>query len=61
MDMERVIVGGVVLALLYFMIFHTEKWKEINNEGHRQIEKTGGVLKNGVKGGIAIWKLFKRR
>lgn len=61
MDMDRIIVVGGLLAMLYFMIFHTAKWKEINQAGYDNLDKTGKVIGSGVRGGLAIWKLFKRR
>lgn len=68
MDFEKLIVAGFGIFVMYFMIFHTEKWKEINREGYRNMDEVGKrvntvgkVALTATKTGMGLLKMFKRR
>lgn len=48
-------------AMLYFMIFHTGKWKEVNDAMRDNLNDAGKRLDKGVRWGAAIFKMFRRK
>lgn len=60
MDADRLFIFGVVALMVYMMIFQTDKWKTINEEGWKNMDRLGGAAGKATKFGLGIFKLFKR-
>jgi hypothetical protein len=60
MDIDRLFIFGVAGLMLYMMIFQTDKWKTINEEGWRNMDRLGRSGAKATKFGIGVLKLFRR-
>ena len=60
MLIDKMFIIGLAVLTLYMMIFHTEKWKAINEEGWRNIDRTGRTAAKAAKFGFGVFRFFRR-
>lgn len=60
MDVDRLFIFGVAALMLYMMIFQTEKWKTINEEGWKNMDRLGNATGKATRFGLGIFRMFKR-
>jgi hypothetical protein len=58
--MEMLFVVLVFCLPLYMMIFHTEKYKEINEMGFNNVRRTTGGLVKAGRMGYKAYRMFKK-
>ncbi|MBP3955471.1 hypothetical protein J8F10_09275 [Gemmata sp. G18] len=61
MDIDKLFVLGLAGLTVYMMIFQTDKWKAINEEGWKNMNKAGKAAETATKFGIGVFRLLRRR